>query len=421
MAKIYDAEMQYLNVAYAKDVGLNKRGGVATFESDCITREDAGLRPLLVYSVVAPCYSVWARMLVDAQAPIPISQFLSQAWSTEHRLGMPQRLETETALLGGDQGFVDWARLQGVACSSALSPKALRSFARLAHDLQWAISWPAYETEGKHSPLLEAANKSLLHRDTFSIATSWGVRKSMDHMTFEAWTGRDRRFSNGSWTDNDWNPACLIDRPRPVPKSHLAVPRSSEDAPLYVPGLKEIVAMWPGGRRAFFKDIDVAAADFDHWVAGRAHLPHDALGNVLEKAGADYDPRDGGYALSGGNLLVARTPKAAQCVFEELSHGGDQEFAFEVTPPAGKEFPVRVLAFAAWGGPTNLILFPRDGKTESLLDRLDLINMTQARRASPEVWETLCWISENCERFATPQTVAAEFGVRHRAWLNANW
>lgn len=63
MAKIYDAEMQYLNVAYAKDVGLNKRRGVATFESDCITREDAGLRPLLVYSVVAPCYSVWARML----------------------------------------------------------------------------------------------------------------------------------------------------------------------------------------------------------------------------------------------------------------------------------------------------------------------------------------------------------------------
>lgn len=420
MAKIYDAEMQYLNVAYAKDVGLNKLGAVTAFESDRITRADAGLSPLLVYSVVAPCYSVWARMLVDAQAPIPISQFLSKAWSIEHGIGMPLRLETETALLDSDQGFVDWASLQGVACTAAAAPKALRSFARLAHELQWSIDWPEVATEGKAAPLLESANKSIRHYDTFSIAISSGTRKSMEHMTFEAWMGRGRRFFNGSWTNSDWRPTCIVDIPRPVPKPHLVVARESDDETLYVSGLKEVVSMWPGGRRAFFKGLGVSAADFDHWAAGRAHLQRQALGAILMKAGAGFDHRDRCYVLSGGNLLVARAPKAVHTVFNELSHGGDLEFGFEITAPPGEEIPFRVLVFSAWGGRTNLILFPRDGRTESLLDGLDLLNMNQPRGASPEVWETLRWISEHRDQLDTPHIVGLEFGLRHQTWLAAN-
>ena len=177
--------------------------------------------------------------------------------------------------------------------------------------------------------------------------------------------------------------------------------------------------MWPGGRRAFFKDIDVCAADFDHWAASRAHLPRHTLWAILTKVGS-HTPREGSYALSGGNLLVARTPKALHAVFDELSHGGDLQYAFEITAPAGQEIAARVLVFAAWGGMTNLILFPRDGKKELLLDGLDLITRKQPRRASPEVWEHISWILENCERFERPQNVAMEFGDRHRAWLGAS-
>ncbi|MDO9236176.1 MAG: hypothetical protein Q7U28_09125 [Aquabacterium sp.] len=419
MSKIYDAEMQYLNVSFAKDVGLNMRGGVTSFESDRISRESAGLKPLLVYSVVAPCYSVMARMLVDAATPIPISQFLSQAWSSEYQLSMPQRLEAEAALLASDQGFVNWAQSQGVACSPAASSKSLRAFARSPQNLQWSVTWPSLDNEGKPAPRLEIANRSLLNYDTFSITTSNAFRKSMDALTFDAWMARERRFIKGSWTADDWNPACMVEKPKAVPKPHLAVlRRNEEDEPLYIPGLKELVTMWPGGRRAFFHDLNVTAGDFDHWVAGRAHLPIDTPREVLAKAGAFYDSRYGEYVLGGGQLLVARTAKAVDCVYTELSHGGDLEFSFEVVSPPGEEIPMRVLVFAPYGDHTSLILFPKIDGAESLLDALDLINQTPARNAPSDVWETIKWIAKNYEKFDKPQSVAKEFGIRHGDWLS---
>lgn len=422
MSKVYDAEMQYFNVAFAKDVGLHTAGGVTSFESDRISRERAGLKPLLVYSVVAPCYSVMARMLVDAATPIPISQFLSRAWSSAYQLRIPQRLEAEAALLASDQGFVNWAQSQGAACSPAASVKSLRAFARSAQNLQLAITWPSY-ADGKPAPPLEIANKSLLDYDTFSVSISSGFRKSMDHLTFKAWVAREQRVFQGSWTADDWNPACIVEKQKAIPKPYLAVLRTTEedesDESPYIPGLKELVAMWPGGRRAFFQGLQVTTADFDHWAAGGAQLPFGTLREVLDKAGTFYDDRRDDYVLGGGKLLVASTAKAVGCVYTELSHGGDLEFSFEVVSPPGEEIPMRVLVFAPWCGEASLILFPKVDGAKSLLDRLDLINQTRARNAPKDVWETIKWIAQNYERFDEPQSAVKEFSMRHDGWLRA--
>jgi hypothetical protein len=418
MTKIYDAEMQYLSVAIAKDVGLDTRGGVVPFESDRISRECAGLKALLVYSIVAPCYSVMARMLVDASEPIPISQFLSQAWSSKRGLGMPQRLEMEAALLSGDRGFVEWAQLHGIACSPAVSAKAHSAFARSAQDLRWSINWPSFDTDGKPAPALAATNHSLFDHDTFVMAISSGYRKSMDHLTFSAWITRGQTFCNETFKRDDWNPACLVEKPKSIPKTQVAALRSDESEPFYVHGLKELVAMWPGGRRAFFRGMHLTARDFDHWVSGRAHLTRQTQSEVMAKAGVIYDRQCDAYILGGGNLLQARTAKDAECVYIELSHGGDLEYAFEALSPPGKELPVRVLVFAAWMGPANLIFLPRDGgRAESLMDDPTLINLTPARKAPGEVWDTLSWIFEHREMFDNPKVVGMEFGLRHRHWL----
>lgn len=418
MAKIYDAEMQYLNVAVAKHVGLDANGCVVAFQSDRISREYAGLKPLLVYSIVAPCYSVMARMLVDASAPISISRFLSQAWSTAHGVGLPQRLELDEAILASDRGFTDWAQSQGVICEPALSAKSLRAFARSAQDLGWAITFVKPDRNSQASPTLDAANGSLHYFDNFTIEVSQGTRKSMDQMTFEAWIGRGQPFFNGSHMDDDWSSTCLVEPPSALPKPHLAAQPGDGDEPLFVPGLKELVAMWPGGRRAFLRGLQTTARDFDHWIAGRAHLPPQASAKVLKRAGATYDPQIDGLTLGGGNLLIAQTAIGVERVYIELSNGGDLEYAFEVVSPPGRELPVRVLVFAAWGGPTNLILFPRDGgRAEAQLDDLSLINLTPARNAPGDVWDTLSWIFENREMFDKPQVVAMEFGVRHMDWL----
>lgn len=50
--KIYDAETQFLTIAYAKDVGLDRQHRVVAFDAGENCREEAGLTALLVYSVV---------------------------------------------------------------------------------------------------------------------------------------------------------------------------------------------------------------------------------------------------------------------------------------------------------------------------------------------------------------------------------
>lgn len=418
MAKIYDAEMQYLHVAIAKDIGINSRGGVEAFDSDAISRETAGLKPLLIYSLTAPCYGVKARQLVDAAAPIPITQFLAQAWSAAHRLGMPQRIEMEDGLLKSDRGFKEWARAQGVSCEPPLSVKALRAFSRSAQDLRWAITFAQPDWHPRGAPSIDAANGSLHYYDTFSMATYSGSNTSMVYDTFVSWCTRGQPFFTGSGIRDDWSPEFIAEKPKALPKPHLAVERDSGEEPLYVHGLKELVAMWPGGRRAFFGGLQTTARDFDHWVAGRAHLPSREIAAVLKKVGAIYDHRFDGYRLVGGNLLIAKTAKGVDLVYTEISNGGDLEFAFEILPPAGVDLLMRALVFAAWGGETTLVLFPRNvGNLEAPLDKHSLINLSSARRAPMDVFESLDWIIVQRELFDCPQKVGVVFGEQHRDWL----
>lgn len=176
--------------------------------------------------------------------------------------------------------------------------------------------------------------------------------------------------------------------------------------------------MWPGGRRAFFRGLQTTAGDFDHWVAGRAHLPSHELAAVLEKASVIYDRRVGGYTLAGGNLLIAKTAKGVDIVYTEVSNGGDLKYAFEIRPPEGVELQMRALVFAAWGGAATLILFPRDGGAlEAPLDNHSLINLSSARQAPQDVIESLNWIIAHREGFVNPQEVGEVFGNQHIAWL----
>lgn len=420
MSKIYDAEMQYLNVAFAKDVGLNAGGCVEVFESDRITREDAGLRPLLIYSITAPCYGVKARLLVDAAAPISISEFLSKAWSAPHCIGMPQSLEMESVIFNNDQGFVAWCQAQGVECKPAVSVKSLRALARSAQRLRLALSFKHLDSTSNAATPLAVANESLHYYDHISIALSFGYRKSFEQMTFDAWLARGQPFLDGDFKSNDWNAESLIEPVKALPKPQFVALQNDEDAPLHVHGLKELVAMWPGGRRAFFSDLETTARDFDHWISGRAHLPRRAMFELLDKAGAAFDDRFDGYIIKGGQVLIGKTPKGVDLVYSEISNGGDLEYAFEILPPTGKTLPMRSLVFGAWGGRTTLILIPQESKNlGKLLDSRSLINQTAPRTATPAVMTTLCQIIAHCDQLESPKDIGFKFGQEHMSWLTS--
>lgn len=418
MAKIHNAEMQYLTVAFAKSVGKAADGSVETFDSNSCSREEAGLRPLLIYSITAPYYGVRARMLVDAAFPAPITEFLATAWSCAHGIGMPQTLEMEAALLQADTGFVSWCRDHGVLCEPAQSEKSMRALARSAQELAWPITFRAGERCKKASSLA-AANSSLRNHDVFAIERAGARNTSMVQMTFEAWLGRGQPFLKGKGVADDWAIDRLKEKPRqlPLPRRIDRDP-DSEEYGCEVPGLKEIIEMWPGGRRAFFRGTGVTARDFDYWAVGRGHLFPQEAHDVKWKAGAREKVFPRCWVLRGGNLLVGRTAKGTLTVWKELLCEDDLQYAFEALAPAGMQFAMRVLIMGMAGGKATLILLPRDGgPLEALVDGRSLPCLGEPRQASVDAFEDLLTVVEHCEDYEKPEQIGWEFGDVHRSWL----
>lgn len=411
--KIYDAETQFLTIAYAKDVGLDRQRRVVAFDAEEVSREEAGLTALLVYSVVAPAYSCFSRMLVDASSPVSISSFLAKAWSKEAGLGMPHLLEVKPRVLEADRGYATWIRSHGVRPAPPSSIKSITAFERSARDVRFAAQW---RSEGHRDVprTLERANAAIREYDIFS--TLVGSRTSMEQHTFEVWNARERRFFVGNPLESDWDAAALVDKVPRRPSAELVV-RAGDDPAIFVDGIKEVVAMWPCGRRAFFNGLTLSQQEFDFWVAGRARLYQSDFTQIRELANISYRDEYDEWELDGGYLLMATTPRNVLNAYNTLSHGGDLRFAFEVLGPLGELPALRFLVFESWGGVANIILFERGGPAEKVLNDRDLINLQAAVHAPPDVWETVTSIVEHREQFKKPGKVGAAFSAKHDGWL----
>lgn len=422
MSKIHDAELQYLTVAFAKDIGIDSRGRIVRFESDQICREDAQLEPLLIYSLVAPCYGLTYRELADLRSPLPLCQFLLRAWSIERGIGMPLRLELPAKLLALDRGVLDWVRKLGVDEGPAMFPKAITAFGISAQNLI-GVTWESSDWR-EPVPSLADSNAGLRRYDEMLYSTS--LRTSMQRLTFEAWLERPRRFHDGfDGAGMDWDVQALEEAKPSLPRPGLKVSDDDDGYSQSIRSMKQILSMWPSGRRGFMKGLNVTARDFDFWLKGSAYLKRSEFMEVLERVGADFDDWEGDYSLDGGNLLVASTPKYTDDVYTELAHGGDLIFSYELLPPDGAaSLSMRPLVFKACSGPANIILFEVGSRAAALLDEpvgygSTLINIQEPRVATKAVWASMRKIVENFRTFSTPQIVGRDFGEKHEAWLES--
>lgn len=422
MSKIHDAELQYLTVAYAKTVGIDADGRIVTFDPDRISREAAKLSPLLIYSLAAPCYGVMYRQLVDRRAPVALGQFLAGVWAIEDGLGMPLRLELPAKLLALDRGALQWVRSAGVDVGEAYFPKAINAFGNSAQELT-AIAWGT-RLWGVPVSSLAQANAGLRSYDQQPFRTS--AKSSMQEATYEAWRHRPKRFYAGTAPASlDWDVDGLKESKISAPRPGMAVvPGSGTDIGA-IDGVKQMLAMWPSERKGFLKGLSVQAKDFDFWLKGRARLAREEYTEVVARLGAEYDDWGGGYRLSGGNLLVASTPRQTVDLYNELSCGGDLEYSFEILAPEGAQaLGMRVLVFKACGRPANIILFEAGSRCAALLDEpagrgSTLINIQRPRVATKRVWSAAVKIVEGYRTVASPQTVGRVFGEKHAAWLEA--
>lgn len=410
--KIYDAETQYLTIAYASDVGLDRQHRVVAFNNYENSREEAGLTALLVYSVVAPAYSVYSRMLVDASAPVSISSFLSTAWSKEAGLGMPHLLEVKQHVLAADRGFAQWIRSHGVELAPPSFIKSITAFERASLDVRFATQWRAKNYDVLRR--LDHANAAIQEYDIFRANTA--SRQSMEQHTYEVWNARERRVFAGNPLETDWDATAIVEKMPRRPSAELIV-RDGCCPAIFVEGIKEIAAMWPGGRRAFIGHLTISQQAFAVWMAGRANLQESEFAQIRDLANIYYRDEYDEWELGGGYLLMATTPKNVTSAYDTLSHGGDLRFSFEVLGPRGENPALRFLVFASWGGMANIILFERGGPAEMVLNKRKLINLQDPVHAPPDIWETVTAIVEYREQFKNPGKVGAVFSVKHEGWL----
>lgn len=414
MGKIYDAECQFLTVAFTKELGLDSNGRVTSFDPRDTDREEMGLGPLLVYNVVAPSFKRCFRMVVDARAPLALSFFLAAAWQSEVMLGMPMTLEVKPQLLRADLGFVGWIREQGISVVPPSSIKSINAFERVSQDLRFAVHW--HDSYRRRPRSFRMANEALLDHDRFCAPHH--DQTSMGQHNFEMWDSREKRFFKGAPIPDDWSAAALLERPRSRPDPSLKV--DVDDDPAHVDGIKHVLAMWPNGRGAVLKELGVKAADFDFWVQERSHLYSDDFARLKELLNLEYHQHFEEWMMGGGYLLIAKQPKDVLWAYEALSHGGDLEFSFEIVGPRGEQLPTRFLVFSSWSGLSTIILFERGGAAEAVLESGKLVNLEAPRRASPEVWKDVAHVVEHQQTFASPEKIGAAFHRIHADWFEQN-
>jgi len=417
-AKIYDAEMQYLTIAYAKDVGLDHLNRVVRFDHKALTRQDAGLEPLLVYSVVAPAFKFYLRKLVDPRKPISITEFLIFAWSGKFELGAPLSLEVKKDLLKADSGYCDWLKGEGVQVLEASSIKSIAAFERSSLDVWFAAHWAqAFDRDYDKPVYLNDANVGLPSYDRFSIEVGSG-RYSMEDWHFGAWDARDKRFIDKDPIADDWDVGYIVEKVRVTPNRELAL--SADDIPAHhVEGLKQFVAMWPGGKRAFFKGLKAKAKDFDFWVEGIADISIEDFAEIRARAAIEYRDDIDAWALSGNYLLEARTRTQAIEVYELLSHGGNVSISFEIVGPDWELASHRCLYFCTYYGRSHIILFERGKPVEATLSEKYLFCFSGAGCAPKDDWETIKAFIELRDEFPDPAMVGRAFYLRHRKWLDS--
>lgn len=379
MKKIYDAEVQYLLIEEARDVGLNALNMVVDTDENGLSAQECGLTPLLVYCIVAPAYRVIARKLVPADEPIPISAFLAEAWSKMRGLGMPMRLEMKKTLHQADKGFSKWAASLGISCAPVRHHGALAAYSAYIRQVQFPTLGLARGDDAYKPNLLNDSNARLAAFDLkyldVGFARASGALTEPEEITFKAWINRGQKFfENAPTLPMDW--AC-----EPLRKAAKVPPSSTHGSRPYwlvnrIDGLEDVAAMWPAGTKQFCSDLGLTVKQWQRWLSGALPIEewqYDALREKVHLAGEDplMDPDDS-LSLVGGFLLVADSVHSAVTLYRELAWGEKFFYSFEAISTTTDFGGFRVLLLGSDINILTILLFIRGSEAETLLTRSHL-------------------------------------------------
>ncbi|EHL24821.1 hypothetical protein KYG_00867 [Acidovorax sp. NO-1] len=417
--KIYDAELQYLLIEQARNVGLDPKYRLALYESSAGSMQSQQLRPVLVYSIVVPAFRCQTRLLVDAAAPISVSHFLAQAWGLKRVLGMPLRLEMKPGLLASDRGFVQWAKSIGVQCEPPTQAKALAAYSTSTLDVAYAALAGRGTGESLPQSLLDA-NAALVAFDTKTIENmAAGIRPGMkqaDLTMFKHWLHRGQGYLHEQPSVHaDWDADAVVVRSAPAKRRAFVKPVWLDSE---APAVKAIMSMWPSGANAFCEEVGVTQSELQSWLSVQGPIGEDEYESICEMLylGDDDDTRPT-LRPEGGCLLVADTEENVACVYNTMTDQGNVAFCFEAVSPTTNFDGYRVLLFLPDLGELTIILFKKGGIAESALSR-NVLNNFQGPIAVPSDLALALAISTHDPAMFHPGYVGSEIWEDFDDWFD---
>lgn len=414
-------ETQYLTIVGAKGAGMNANGDVQFTEEDRGpgVMHEVGLQPLHVYSIVIPAYGLCVSRVLPASQP-RITLFLAQAWSAEEGIGCPMYVEMRDKLLNADRGFIEWIRSVGVE-PVAVGRNRKSLIATEAHTAKLrAFECTFGGRMALHSGPLPLPEANLGMKAYRQFQRQYPGLLSMETFCYEAFVDRCKRFAaSAPLPATDWD-AKSVPLASAARFAAALQPFDFDDAHTWPPpGLRELLDQWPGSRRGLLAECALPALVVDEWLRERAQIPGPGKHSLYDKLNISPSERGDGYRLSGGYLIIAKSASAAGALYNALSEGGDLRFSHELHGPDGEQAYMRVLAFANWGDPANLMLFHRDGKAEQALERKRLINVGEPLRAPRPVWTDIERIVALQERLPYFERAGAMLEARHASWFDS--
>lgn len=387
----------------------------------CQEAERYGLSPLLIYALSIQDTVIRRMTFAPMDQPLPIFSTLHRLWAQEADCfrGLPDAVVLSRQVAAASPTLDNRLATSGVELIVAekgdkVSGAALRTAQQQAMWLR-LFSNSSRRIDTLHS--LEEAASYMLHLD---LEIYKNIKYQQHH---EQWTALPCRpvAATAGGDELDWTPGTwLVSWEENLPP--VSQPRyfhnddqdgkmwlltgsggtlqdgpeeddsttdqewTDEDDSTMVSLAKDLVTCWPNSASEIARSIGTTAREMKWFLDGKAVLDECTVFELLSVLGIERRGQ-GYYEASGPCVLVAKDVHAATRIYDELSHGGDLTFSYEVVPESGQTDPSwRYLLFQSCGGCPNIMMFERGSKAaDRLIDKF-FINFEGVRSVPSKLY-----------------------------------
>ena len=181
--------------------------------------------------------------------------------------------------------------------------------------------------------------------------------------------------------------------------------------------LKMMIACWPNRPLELATSIGVTLRDLTWYLRGRElSLEAHEVERLLMFLGIEWN-ESYGYEVVGECVLIGNKVRSTKAAYEELSHGGDLEFAAEVLPASGCIDPSwRYVLLIPCGSLPSVIMVQRGSVVADILGPEHLINFHGIHEIPAELYQLL--VSACARATRSPKQNRIEMLSFYRANLN---